>query len=123
MTTETARPTFATTRTGPAFNKPAYKYVRESDRLPGSDEAHDTPDPMVRVKLFNPTGGQTWWIAGIDADGLAFGAVNLGWGIEVGDLDLNEIIAVRGMFGLPVERDIGWEPRRLSVLLAEQAKR
>ena len=100
------------------FRGPAYQYVRESDRLPTTDEAYDQEDPLALVKLFTPDGAATWYIAGVDEDGIAFGAADLGFDCcEMGDFTMTEIIALRGKFGLPVERDLGWAPKRLSELI------
>jgi len=108
----------ATPRRERAFNKPAYHYIRESDKLPGTDDAHAQEDPLIRVKLFNPTGIGYWYLAGYDPD------TQLAWGIahlfesEIGDFDMGEIIDLRGQFGLPVERDIHWTPRPLNEVFA-----
>jgi len=101
------------------WTTPAYWYIRLTDNLPRTDEAHEQQDPMVKVKLFNPTGIGTWWIAGYDPEtGLAWGAAEL-FEREVGDFSMHELIAVRGLMGLPLERDLHWAPRMLSVVLAE----
>lgn len=104
----------ATTRTGTAFNKPAYKYIREADRLPSTNSAHEQEDPLFKVKLFNPTGNGIWYIAGYDPEsGIAWGAAYI-FEFELGDFYMPELVAVRGVFGLPIERDIHWKPQRLS---------
>ena len=103
-----------TSRTESAFNKPAYRYIRDSDHLPTIDAVADEADPMVRVKLFNPTGIGTWYLMGYDPeDRIAFGLCNLfEWGL--GDVSMAELVDVRGMFGLPIERDIHFTPQLLS---------
>lgn len=70
-------------------------------------EIGGTFDPCPVVKVFTPDAGATWLIAAVSPDGrLAFGVADLGQGfVEVGDLDLNELAAVRGRLGLPVEID------------------
>lgn len=71
-------------------------------------------DPIARVKLFDPCGKWTWYIAGFDADtGIAYGAVD-GFEFEYGSFDMHELAAIRGQFGLPIERDLYWRPRPLS---------
>jgi len=104
----------------PRFKGPAYRYIRATDKVPSTDEAYDIEDPKVLVKLFNPDGAQTWYICGFDPDtGLAFGAVDLGFDCcELGDFDLTEVMALRGGFGLPVERDLHWTPKPVSEVLA-----
>jgi Protein of unknown function (DUF2958) len=87
----------------------------------------DTPDPMVVVKFFSPDAGWTWYaIEGspVDASGyydtekekvdfLFFGLVS-GIEVELGYFSLSELTRVRGAFGLLVERDLYFEPTRLS---------
>ncbi|MCU0883133.1 MAG: DUF2958 domain-containing protein [Hyphomonadaceae bacterium] len=77
-------------------------------------------DPVPVVKLFTPDAGATWLLTELDPDNstIAFGLCDLGMGCpELGYIDLDEISAVRGPLGLPVERDEHYaETRRLSVL-------
>lgn len=93
---------------------PAYKYIRKSDKLPSVGAIlGDIDDPICRVKLFNPTGAGTWWIAGHDPDtGECFGVAEINCR-EVGSFDLNELAEYRGRFGLPIERDLHFKPTRL----------
>jgi hypothetical protein len=59
------------------------------------------------AKLFLPWTSGTWLLTECDADGLAFGLCDLGFGTpECGYVSLDEIIAVRGPGGLHVEEDI-----------------
>lgn len=77
-------------------------------------------DPAPVVKLFTPDAGATWLLTELDPDNssIAFGLCDLGMGCpELGYVDLDEISAVRGPLGLPVERDEHYaETSRLSVL-------
>ncbi|MGH2762568.1 MAG: hypothetical protein ACRDL4_00630 [Thermoleophilaceae bacterium] len=42
------------------FTGPAYEYLRADDALPSYREIADEPDPLCRVKLFQPAqGGRT----------------------------------------------------------------
>jgi len=82
---------------------------------------------MVLVKLFTPDAGWTWYaIEGspVDANGyydtdkpkvdfLFFGLVS-GLEVELGYFSLSELQSIRGKFGLAVERDLYFEPTRLS---------
>ena len=93
-------------------NRPAYRYLRVSDQLPHPDTLG--PDPVARVKLFNPGGAGTWWIAGYDPETqVGYGAAEI-HEFELGSIDLAELVAFRGRFGLPIERDLHWTPRPLS---------
>ena len=61
------------------------------------------------VKLFTPDAGCTWLLTELlpeDPD-IAFGLCDLGVGSpELGSVRISEIEAVRGVLGLPVERDL-----------------
>ena len=96
----------------PAFNKPAYRYIRTSDKLPLPDALGD--DPIALVKLFNPTGAGYWYLAAYDpATRIAYGAAKI-HEFEYGDIPMEELVTFRGRFGLPIERDLHWTPRKLS---------
>jgi hypothetical protein len=96
-------------------------------RLPALYSQEDNPDPMVVCKFFTPDAGWTWYaIEGspVDEDGyydtkkekvdfLFFGLVS-GIEVELGYFSLSELTSIRGKFGLPVERDLYFEPTRLS---------
>jgi len=61
----------------------------------------------VAFKLFTPDGAGTWFITEANFEtGEAFGLCDLGLGFqELGYVDLNELQAVRGAFGMKIERD------------------
>lgn len=75
---------------------------REDARLTG--KAYD-PKPVL--KLFTPDAGATWLIAALSPDEqTAWGVCDLGLGfVEIGEIDMGELRALRGRLGLPVERD------------------
>ena len=96
----------------PFQNLPAYRYLRATDSVPRL--GNTGPDPLARVKLFNPTGSGSWYIAEYDPKTrIAYGAVNL-HEYETGYFSLAELVQFRGQMGLPIERDLHWRPRRLS---------
>ena len=93
---------------------PAYQYIRTSDRLPGLDI--EETEPMARIKLFDPTGSWTWYLAAYDpASRTAFGLVD-GHERELGYIDMPELVTFRGRLGLPIERDLHWKPVSLESL-------
>lgn len=102
--------------------RPAYRYLRVTDKLP-TEIPGSTPlgDIIAKVKLFNPTGVGTWYIAAYDPDtGIAYGVSDLQGpgGPETGDIYIPELVAYRDTrFRLPIERDLHWRPRRLVDLL------
>jgi len=61
-------------------------------------------------KLFTPWGRATWLITGIE-DGILYGYADLGMGtVEWGGIESVESLeAVRGPFGMRIERDLYWE--------------
>lgn len=85
------------------------------------DEALDF-NPVV--KLFTPDAQCTWLLTELDPDGgLAFGLCDLGLGEpELGYVSLIELSSVRGKFGLPVERDLHFEPNKSISAYAEEAR-
>ena len=95
--------------------RPAYRYIRASDKLPALYSTDEQGDAAIaRVKLFDPTGAWTWYITEYDPETRqAFGLVD-GFEQELGYIDMPEIVAQRGRYGLPVERDLHWTPRPLS---------
>ena len=96
-------------------------------KLPALYSQEDNPDPMVVCKFFTPDAGWTWYaIEGspVDEHGyydtdkekvdfVFFGLVS-GLEVELGYFSLSELKSVRGKFGLPVERDLYFQPTRLS---------
>lgn len=71
----------------------------------------DSFDPLPVVKLFTPDAGAIWLLSEIDPSDpdRAFGLCDLGLGSpELGWVSLQELAAVRGRLGLPVEPDRHW---------------
>jgi hypothetical protein len=97
----------------PYSKTPAYRYIRTSDKLPLPADLGE--DPIALVKLFNPTGTGTWYLAAYDpATRIAYGAAHL-FEFEFGDIYMPELVEFRGRFPkLPIERDLHWTPRKLS---------
>lgn len=82
-------------------------------------------DPFPVIKLFSPVGAATWLATEIDEDGdMLFGLADLGSGCpELGFFSLAEIARVRLPFGLAIERDTAFEPRRCLSVWTEAAHR
>ena len=90
--------------------RPCYRYIRHSDNVPALGSGSTT----AMVKLFNPTGGWTWFIAEYDPETRqAFGLVK-GLDTEMGNIDMRELVEFRGQYGLPIERDLHWTPCELA---------
>lgn len=78
------------------------------------------------VKLFTPDAGATWLLTELDPTdpAVAFGLCDLGLGCpELGSVSLDEIAAVRGRLGLPVERDLHFTPHKTLSAYARDACR
>ena len=83
--------------------------------IPNLYTTEDEEDPICHIKLFTPDASWTWYIneLSIDDNDTCFGYV-VGLESELGYFSLSEIETVRGHLGLPVERDLGFEPTKLS---------
>jgi hypothetical protein len=79
-----------------------------TDQLP-----HD--QTMVQAKFFTPDSSWTWYAMEFDGDRTFFGLV-VGFEVEMGYFDLVELEAARGPWGLPIERDLWFQPTPLSAL-------
>jgi len=75
------------------------------------------------VKLFG--GACTWLLSELDDDGIAFGLCDLGMGSpELGYVSVDELLTLRFRpFGLPIERDMSWRPKKTLVEYADEARR
>lgn len=85
----------------------------------------DTVDFPPVVKLFTPHGAATWLLSEIDAEDtdIAFGLCDVGMGCpELGNVRLSELAAVRGRFGLPIERDLPFTATEPLTVYADKAR-
>lgn len=99
---------------------PAHDYIRESDNLPELYSQDGKGDEAVaRVKLFTPDSNWTWYITEYDKDeDVCFGLVS-GFEVELGYFSMAEIRTLKGPLGLPVERDLYWEPKTIGEIRRE----
>ena len=89
------------------------KELRE--QLPPLYAQEHGADPLVICKFFTPDGSWTWYALEFDGEDVFFGLV-IGFESELGYFSLSELQAVRGPLGLPIERDLHFQPTRLSVV-------
>ena len=98
----------------------------ENGRINAARIADDgnTIDFHPVVKLFTPDAGFTWLLTEIDPENnLGFGLCDLGMGCpEIGSVSLEEIAALRGKLGLPVERDLHFEADKSLAAYADEAR-
>ncbi len=86
--------------------------------IPDLHSTEDVNDPVCHIKLFTPDANWTWYIIALSKsdESTCFGYVK-GLDNELGYFSLDEIRFVRGSLGLPVERDLFYEPTRLSIVM------
>lgn len=85
--------------------------------LPALYSQENTPDPIIHLKFFTPDSNWTWLVtegnAEDDDDYRFFGYV-IGIEAEWGYFLLSELRSARGPLGLPIERDLYFEPKPFS---------
>ena len=67
------------------------------------------------VKYFTPDSNWTWYGSEFDGEDIFFGLV-IGFAAEFGYFSLSELENVKGPMGLPIERDLHFEPKSLREL-------
>jgi hypothetical protein len=73
-------------------------------------------EAVAKVKFFTPDGRWTWYATEFDGEDLFFGLVD-GFEKELGYFRLSELKKIKGKLGLPVERDLYFEPTKLKDLM------
>ena len=73
-------------------------------------------DALAQVKFFTPDSDWTWYASEFDGEDIFFGLVS-GLELELGYFSLSELQSVTGPLGLPIERDIHFEPKKLGELM------
>lgn len=71
---------------------------------------------LAKVKYFTPDSNWTWYGSEFDGNDLFFGLVN-GFELELGYFSLQELEKTCGPMGLPIERDLFFEPTTLQELM------
>lgn len=87
-------------------------------QIPPLYATENIPDPMVWIKFFYPDFSWSWYGIEFDGKDTFFGFVD-GDFPELGYFSLSELRKNRGTLGLPIERDLYFEPCRLSKLRAK----
>jgi hypothetical protein len=70
---------------------------------------------VAPIKFFTPDSNWTWYPTEFDGQDRFFGLVS-GFEVELGYFTLSELESVRGVLGLPVERDLYFSPKTLGEL-------
>ncbi len=85
---------------------------------PLGGQEHLGKKAVAHAKFFTPDSGWTWHVTEYDGDDLFFGLVK-GLETELGYFRLSELQSVRGPLGLPIERDLYWEPLAIEEIAPE----
>ncbi len=86
--------------------------------IPKLYSQEDVKDPIVVAKFFTPWTNWTWYVLEFDGDDTFFGYVD-GLVPELGYFTLSELEEVTSPFGLKIERDLHWTPKKLSEVRKE----
>lgn len=87
--------------------------LRRFREVARQDEADD---PLVIAKFFTPDGQWTWYATEFDESEQMFFGLVVGFEAELGYFSLAELESIRGLLGLPVERDLYFDECQLSKL-------
>jgi len=73
---------------------------------------------VAYVKFFSPSSNWAFYASEFDGDDTFFGLVE-GFEKELGYFSLSELESVQGPMGLPIERDLHWQPKTLEEIAPE----
>ena len=73
-------------------------------------------EALAHVKFFTPDSNWTWYASEFDGEDMFFGLVS-GLEVELGYFSLKELQETHGPLGLPIERDLYFEPKSLKELM------
>lgn len=82
---------------------------------PLGSKDHET-DPVVQVKFFCPWNHWTWYGWEFDGEDIMWGWV-YGDFPELGTFSVSELESIQGPMGLKIERDLHFQPKRLSAVM------
>ena len=93
------------------------KEILNAFKKQGKTGRKSAKDIKIVLKLFNPAGGQTWYLYEKEDDDIYWAFVNLGDSemAECGTVSMFELMNLRLPFGLHVERDKYFEPLSMSL--------
>jgi hypothetical protein len=78
-------------------------------------------EALAHVKFFTPDSSWSWYASEFDGEDLFFGLVD-GLELELGYFSLKELKEAKGPMGLPIERDLHFEPKTLKELMGLHKK-
>lgn len=94
--------------------------IEVTEQLPPlySTEGIELEEKTAIVKFFTPDSNWTWYAVEYDGNDLFFGYV-VGFVGEWGYFSLSELKSVRGPLGLPIERDLHFDPQPIKPYLTK----
>jgi hypothetical protein len=81
-----------------------------------ANERRELDETYAPLKFFTPDANWTWYATEFDGHDIFFGLVD-GFERELGYFTLSELEAIRGPFGLSIERDQHYQPQSLHYLM------
>ena len=87
--------------------------------LPPLYSTENIKDPLIQCKFFTPDSSWSWYVLEFDKTNEIFFGYVCGLERELGYFSLQELESVKGQLGLGIERDISFEPTKLSVIKKE----
>ncbi|OGM29870.1 hypothetical protein A2630_04165 [Candidatus Woesebacteria bacterium RIFCSPHIGHO2_01_FULL_44_10] len=82
------------------------------DQLPIlNSHENDGLESIARVKYFTPDTINVWYGSEFDGEDRFYGLM-VGVSVELGYFSLSELESTRGPLGLPIERDLSYEPHK-----------
>ena len=100
----------------PRTNHPGHDLlpIEIANALPALRSTENVADPIVHLKLFTPDSNWMWYATEYGPEERTFFGLVDGFEEELGYFSLDELIESRGPIGLPIERDVHFDPRPLS---------
>ena len=110
------------------LTRPLYDQLLRNGRIQAAlaEEGRADADFLPVLKLFTPDANATWLLTELDPEDpdIAFGLCDPGLGTpELGSVRISELQALRGAFGLPVERDRHFTARHTLAVYARAARK
>jgi len=92
--------------------------AQKNKMIKNHQDQDGTKDFKAVVKLFNPTGNDTWYLSELDPEtNTAFGLCDVGHP-ELGYVSLDELSTIKVGMGLGIERDRWFTPKTFQELQA-----
>lgn len=102
---------------------PAFKLIPDEPALPPLKACENEPDPQAVLKWFAADSSWTWYVLEYDPqDRVAFALVD-GHELEMGYVNVGELERARGPLGQRIERDLHFEPTRISEIKRDLERR